>query len=292
VPLNLAFAVLLGAGTGLLGGFWREYTDLKVRDRHQVADWGLPVLTMVPRMGKAAFPTGGRGRKRGLVRSGGDIGWKTEVAEEAFRTLAFEVESAGGRLFREGLRSVAVTSAAEGEGKTFCATSLATQAALMGRRTLLVDADLRARGVGRWFDIPASRAGLGDLIQGGVAMEEAVHRVELRDGVTLDVLASGRASATSSRLVTSSLRRLIEEAGAHYDLVVVDTPPLNILTDAAQVATAVDGVLLVVRAGMTERPALELALERLERMGGEALGAVLNGVELPDYYTSYAGFRK
>ena len=87
------------------------------------------------------------------------------------------------------------------------------------------------------------------------------------------------------------MRRVIEESEAQYDVVIVDTPPINLITDAAQVVSAVDGVILVVRAGATEREALEMALERLDRAGARLLGIVLNGVSVPRYHKSYYGAR-
>jgi Mrp family chromosome partitioning ATPase len=92
-------------------------------------------------------------------------------------------------------------------------------------------------------------------------------------------------------LLTPTLRRVIEETHAQFDVVIVDTPPINLITDAAQVVSSVDGVILVVRAGATEREALEIALERLERAGARLLGIVLNDVSLPRYHRGYYGGR-
>lgn len=289
VPLNLALGTILGLGVGLAGALWREYTDRKVRDRRELDDRGIPVLTMVPRLKERMFVRSGSDRQRAgmLVLSEKASEDLVQAAGEAFRTLAFELETAGRYLF-EDVRSVAVTSAGRADGKTFCATNLAIQSSLMGKRTLLVDADLRARGVGRWFNIPSKERGLGELVREESDPHEVIVTVEVSDGLNLDVLPSGTESGMSSRLLTGPLQRVMGQIASRYDMVVVDTPPLNVLSDAAQVAMAVDGVICVVRVGVTERRGLDLALERLERSDGRVLGLVLNEVELPEYYTSYS----
>jgi Mrp family chromosome partitioning ATPase len=79
---------------------------------------------------------------------------------------------------------------------------------------------------------------------------------------------------------------VLQRAAAQFDLVIVDTPPLNVITDAATVAAMVDAVVVVVRDGVTERDALEATLERLERASGNVVGVVLNDVSLPRQYVN------
>jgi Mrp family chromosome partitioning ATPase len=88
--------------------------------------------------------------------------------------------------------------------------------------------------------------------------------------------------------MSSQLESLIRDAESRYDLVVVDTPPLNVITDAATIATRADAVLVVVRGGVTDRDALDLTLKRLRLLHTNVLGIVLNDVQLPEYYTSYS----
>jgi Mrp family chromosome partitioning ATPase len=81
---------------------------------------------------------------------------------------------------------------------------------------------------------------------------------------------------------------LLDYGEEHFDLVVVDTPPLNVLTDAATIASRVDAVVVVVRGGVTDRSALDLTLKRLTRANARVVGLVLNDVDLPEYYTTYS----
>ena len=308
VPLNLAMGLFLGASTGVLGGLLREYTDQKVRGRGDVLEWGLPVLSMVPRVPPKILPKLATVSERtlgpGTVRR--SSAETLYVLQESFRSLAFELEAAGDRISAAGLRSVAISSACRGDGKTFCASSLAIQSAIRGQRTLLIDADVRAQGVTRWFHLRPDSPGLSDLMgRAGDPWDETVRMIrsiDLADGSTprpdprrspgaprvLDVLPSGREASTSPRMVTATLRRILDAAAQRYDLVIIDTPPVAVASDAAQVASQVDGVIVVVRAGATDRPALVHALDHLNRIGGDVLGLVLNEVEVPHYYQSYA----
>ena len=291
LPLNLAIGVVLGLGTGLLGALWREHADDRLRGRQEVEDSGIPVLTMVPRVrGPVAQVVGAEGGRTQILPPGdnGDSRFD-RVAEEAFRSLAFELEIAGRRLTEENLRSVSITSSTRGEGKTFCACNLAVQAAWLGKRTLLIDADAHAHGVARWLKLATGRMGLGEVLRGGADPYVAIQQISVGSGCSLDVLQAGEYLRRSAWLLSPRLQTLIDMVSAKYDLVLIDTPPLNVLSDAAQVASAVDGVVVVVRGGVTERHGFELTMQRLERAGGRVIGVVLNDVELPDYYTSYSG---
>ena len=290
-PLNLVLGAVLGLGMGLLGALWREYADDKLRDRDEVEGAGIPVLTMVPRVrgpvaevitveeGKTAIAPP---RENGKSRT-------DRVAEEAFRSLAFELEAAARRIENGDLRSVAITSSGRAEGKTFCACNLAVQAAWLGKRTLLVDSDAHAQGVSRWLKLARGRIGLGEVLREGADPDVAIQTISVGGGQTLDVLQSGKPHCRSAWLLSPSLKSLIMTMSTRYDLVVIDTPPLNVLSDAAQVASAVDGVIVVVRGGVTERDGFDLTMQRLERAGGRLVGVVLNDIDLPDYYTSYSG---
>lgn len=284
VPLNLALGLFLGATSGVLSGLWREHTDQKVHDGRDVSDWGLPVLSMIPRVPRKALPAA----SRALAAPGAESLEALQLLHESFRTLTFELEAAGSRVSAAGLRSVALSSAGRGDGKTFCACRLAIQSAMQGQRTLLIDADVRARGVGRWFGLDPEGPGLTDLMgrdrDGLAGLDDRVHAIPAAGGLDLHVLPSGRESRASPRMVTTTLRRILRAASAGYDLVVVDTPPLALMSDAAQVAGLVDGVIVVVRPGVTERPALVRAFEQLSRVGAEVLGIVLNEVAVPRYY--------
>ena len=162
VPLGVAIGTILGLFVGLLAALWREGTDRKIRHRKQIRAWGVPVLAMVPRVPRSLVVQSTRDVQRRLQRVVHD---QSVVAGEAFRGLAFELESIANRVAEKGVRSIAITSAGYPEGKTFCAVNLAVQLVLMGKKPLLIDADVRAQGVTKRLGIPTDDFGFAEVVR-------------------------------------------------------------------------------------------------------------------------------
>jgi capsular exopolysaccharide synthesis family protein len=170
-------------------------------------------------------------------------------------------------------RSVMLTSATAGEGKTLLSINLAyTLSQLENTRVLLIDGDLRRPSVETTLRI-ADAPGLTEYLNGHIELDEAVQQLT----PTLDVIAA-RPTEHSSDLVHSPLmERLIAHAGAKYDMVVIDGPPLFPIVDAQVLGAHADAVLLVVRAEHTPYD-LAAQCERVESIRGKIMGAVLNCV--------------
>ncbi len=302
VRLNLGLGVLLGLAFGVTMALYREFGDTRLHERGEVVrQTGLPVLSMIPRLGhpgplvkvsrKTADGREGshlvQGDNRGRGRRQVARGEEEAVALEAIRSLAADLRFAGRQQENGGTRSVAVTSASRAEGKTFTACNLALVSAAQGTTTLLIDADMRACGVAAFFGFPSSGSGLSDILAGRAELTKVwvglkVHGSELR------VIPAGTSTPYSGGLLESTtFRDLLQHAVAAYDLTVIDTPPLNVITDAATIAAAVNAVVVVVREGVTDREALEITLERLGRAGGRVVGVVLNEASLPVGYASH-----
>lgn len=291
-PLNLALGFLLATGFGLTTGFWREYTDPRVRGRETVEEeTGTQVLGMLPAMKRPGpvismkLVTSDQTESVALVPP-----WTPERALvlEAFRTLSFDLGFVG-RDPGTAMRIVAVTSSTRGEGKTFVATNLAIARASHGAKTLLIDADLKGRGVTRFLRVPENRPGLTELLTSGSEIGGHVQTYEMGSGSPLYVMPAGAGTSHSAELLESErFSELLENVKRQYDLVVVDTPPLNVMADAAAVTSKVDGVVVVARGGLTDRAALEFTLERLRRIGAHTAGIVLNAAELPSSYKAYS----
>jgi capsular exopolysaccharide synthesis family protein len=182
-----------------------------------------------------------------------------------------------------------VTSAGPGEGKTFTACNLAIASVGRGARVLLIDADLRACGISAFLRVPRSTPGLSDLLLGQTTFQEVQKKFRVNGVGELCVILAGTSRRDSGALLErEEFTSLLGEVRSAFDLVILDTPPLNIIADAATIAARVDATLLVVRSGVTDREALRLTLERLERTRGPVAGVVLNGVELPSQYSSYS----
>ncbi len=292
-PIAFALGLLLASGFGLVLGLWRESVDTSVRERTAVEEeTGIPVLSMIPALKKPGPVISVRvpatnGHKAAVVSPA----WTAErqLALEAFRTLSADLRFLG-RGGGKDVRSVAVTSAGREEGKTYTACNLAIARASHGVRTLLIDADLRARGVSRFLRIPLDVPGLTELMTSDTQVSRHVPILEVGSaGNPLCVLPAGAVTSHGAELLESDrFRTLLKKMEDRFDLVVIDTPPLNVVTDSAAIAARVQSVLLVVRAGRTDSTALEFTLERLERAGAHTVGIVLNDVNLPSSYRAYS----
>jgi protein-tyrosine kinase len=182
------------------------------------------------------------------------------------------------------LQLVLVTSPCNGDGKTLTAANLAVAMAQeYQQRVLLLEADLRRPTISSLFDLPAS-PGLAGVLVGGAAIETALVPVADQH---LTLLPAGEPPASPTELVGSAgMRRTIESLRSQFDRIVIDTPPVA-LADTHVLASFADGILLVVRAGVTPRDAVERALGAFDR--NKLLGLVLNEVEgLADDYYAYA----
>lgn len=191
-------------------------------------------------------------------------------AAEQFRSLRARLDNLESA---RGFRTICVTSALPNEGKTTTAVNLAVVSAMsVGRRILLIDADLRKPGIHRAMNLRPA-CGLGDVLTHRVSVEQAIVKV---DGANLDVLPTRHPMSNPSELLASErMRNLIEEVHGQYDRIILDTPPALALPDAKVLSRYADGVLLVVRADRTPRDDVEATVETLDR--DRLLGVVFNG---------------
>jgi len=189
---------------------------------------------------------------------------------EAYRTLRTNL------IFSQAvqsLRTIVVTSAAPSKGKTTTAANLAVSFAQQGMRVLIVDCDLRRARLHKMFGVPRE-PGLTECMLGQYE-HDAVTRETAVPG--LYVLASGQLPPNPSELLGGDrMRKTLQALGGAFDLVILDTPPLLAASDAAILSTLCDGVVLVVRAGVTEAEAGRQAMQQLASVGARVVGAVLN----------------
>ena len=209
--------------------------------------------------------------------------------EEAIRTLRNSILLTD---FDRRLRSVLLTSAAPSEGKSTVAAHLAATHASQHKRTLLIDGDLRRPSVHRLFQLP-NTVGLSNVLMKELSWLDAV--VVMDDPNGLHVLPAGPSTRRASDLIGMGLADLIEAATREYDLVVLDAPPLLGFAEPLQMATAVDGVIVVARAGDTSRKALNTVITTLTRLRANLVGVVLNEVHREvsaGYYYYYGHYSK
>jgi len=276
---NTAVAMMLGllVMVGIAFG-WEKFDDrVKTADDVERVT-GLPTLGQVTRMP-------GDRRREPFYRLAVLLHPRSTVAE-AFRAVRTNIEFAS---VDQRMRSLVVTSAIAGEGKSVVAANLALVFAQAGRRTLLVDADMRRPSVDRLFQLPNSD-GLTTLLVSDVQIADVTQPTEDNNlrVITTGPLPPNPAELLNSHRMEVVLSRLEESA----DIVVFDTPPVTAVTDAAVLAGRTDGTLLVVRASSTHEPAVRRAQSSLATVGARILGVILNAVPgegQQAYYGSYEG---
>ncbi len=249
IVLGAIFGLLVGAGLALL----RARSDHRLRGDGVAEALDVPVLATVP-------------RSRALRRGDG-YGELPEADREAFRFLAGRLCFAGERR----PRSVLVTSAREGEGKTATVAHLAAAAAEAGSRVLVVEADLRRPALGDRLGLE-SQTGLADVLRGDAQVADAI--VGAREG--FDVLLAGPADERDvSVLQRDAAGELMEWARDGYDLVIVDSAPLGSVADAMPLLAKVDGVILATFLDLSDEGEVRRVRWQVSEMGGRVLGVVV-----------------
>ena len=199
------------------------------------------------------------------------------AAAEAYATLQTNIVFS--RTDR-AVKVVVVTSALPGDGKTTCATNLALTLTQRGIKTLVIDADLRRGVINRAFDAPLE-PGLANVLLGTSSLKAALRKMEVGEtrAIMHYLTAGTRADNPTGLIESERMRSLIREMSGEFDRILIDTPPVNVVTDAALLGSWADGVILIARAGVTERPALAYAVDQLRRVRAPLLGVVLNAID-------------
>lgn len=290
VLLAFLFATFIGVGAAVLN----DVLDNTIRDPDQVARLlntdvigSLPAVKDWRRRLSPIAASNGAGPSTAVVHVENEQALSNY--EEAIRTLRNSILLTD---FDRRLRSVLLTSASPSEGKSTVAAHLAATHAGQHKRTLLIDGDLRRPSVHRLYQVPNS-VGLSNVLLQQISWRDAVIRMDSPSG--LDVLPAGPSTRRASDLMGLGLAELIEEAGREYDLVVLDAPPLLGFAEPLQMATAVDGVIVVARAGDTSRKALSAVVSTLVRLRANLVGVVLNEVHREvsaGYYYYYGHYSK
>jgi succinoglycan biosynthesis transport protein ExoP len=265
VSPNILLNTLLAAAAGLLvaGGIvvMREYIDQTVKsDEELIRRTGL-----VP-IGHIAYAPAPRVKRGELV-----VLDPSSTVAEAYRALRTNLLFSS--LDRE-LKTIVVTSPAPGEGKSRTIANLAVALAQAGYSTLLIDADFRRPSQHRIFG-RVRNVGLSNLMIQDIPENELVNAVA--DVTNLHFIASGPTPPNPSELLGSArMRSILAQLRSRFHYVLIDTPPVNVVTDASVLAASADGVVLVAESGRTTYPGLLHAREAIQRVGGTILGVVVN----------------
>jgi succinoglycan biosynthesis transport protein ExoP len=264
-------AGLGGLALGLIGAVLLDRNDKRFRYPSQVSgDLGLTILGAVPHL---------RGDRDTAARPK-----ENHSFNEALRDLRLNVAYAYGAA---GPVTFAITSPGSEDGKSFLASNLARVFAENGRRTVLIDGDLRRGQLHKRFSIER-QTGMSDYLSGESGIDQILRSTEI---VGLDIVTSGTRRANAPELLgTQHMLQLIGEMRARYDVVICDSPPLAAGIDAAVLGTATGNMLVIVRTGVSLREVAAAKLDMIARLPIRVLGAVLNDVPNGNVYSYYAHY--
>jgi len=261
----LFFSLLLGLTLVCL----LEYLDDSVTNRDDLADVapGLPVLGEIP------LVRGWAKKRCGLILSFDE---EARAAAEAYRSLRTSVQMLG---VERPYRTIQFTSSVSAEGKSTTVGNLGVVLARAGQRVVIVDCDLRSPRQHEFFEID-NAVGFTSVLASGVRLEDALRPVAAADR-RLAVLPSGPIPPNPSEMLASKrTAELLYRLQEHFDVVLIDSPPVLPVTDAVALSTWVDAVVLVAAAGTTTRKPLRSAVDHLRQVGAPLVGVVLNQASL------------
>jgi capsular exopolysaccharide synthesis family protein len=279
MAMALVLGLLLGGGIAV----GRDWLDQTVRSAEEVtALLGLPVLGIVPAMARHA-----RTQERGLK-----VFLQPESHEaEAFRTVRTALFFGTPTV---SAKTMLITSPAAGDGKSTLVSNLAIAIARAGQKTLILDADLRKPTQHVIFELDHPERSLSNVLAGRMKLSAAIQPTRVKG---LHLLTCGRelphpAEVLNSRQFALLLTRLAEV----YDRILVDAPPVTVVTDAQIIGALCDATVLVLRADRSSRRAARRAIDALQSVGAHLLGVVINevrktGDRYGDYYGRYHSYR-
>ncbi|MCB9689596.1 MAG: polysaccharide biosynthesis tyrosine autokinase [Alphaproteobacteria bacterium] len=269
LAIGLGVGVLAGVGIGLL----REYLDDSITSPLDVATYlRAPFLGMIPKIDDE------RDESRLALYTHEHP--RSTVAE-ALRGIRTVMEMSPTSVVP---RRLLVTSAVSAEGKTSTVVRLGVAFANLNRRVLMIDADLRRPRIHKVFGVDRE-VGLSTVLVGEKDYTEVIHPTPVPG---LFFMPSGRGGERPNELLAShEVQRLLDRLGQDFDLVIIDTPPSAILSDARILSRHVDGVVMVVREQSTSRMLVREAVAGLEQVGARVLGVIVNAVDFGRRRTSY-----
>jgi len=280
IPRNLGLGMLLGLVLGMGVAVLRQLLDTKVRSEQDVR-----ALTDAPILGVVAFDQ--QVPRHPVILRDEPLAAPSEAVRRLRTNLQF-IDVANRP------KSIVISSSVPAEGKSTIALNLAVSLADAGARVILVDADLRRPSMAEYVGIEGN-VGLTTVLIGRANVEDVVQPLGT---TTLDVLPSGQIPPNPSELLGSpAMADLLDRLTASYDMVLLDSPPLLPVTDAAVLTKLAGGALVVVGADRIHRPQLQETLGSLETAGAHILGIVLNKMDRREagtysYESGYAPMAK
>ena len=298
--VNFGLALVLGCLLGATAVLARDYTDRSIRSRADaLSAVGLPVLGAFPRLKlprnvPALRPIVANPEVISHTRKPHVNPERNRTATSIASLLVTQPDASPAYVesinqlyvnlalthHEHPIKVVVFTSALPGEGKSLSAINFALVGASRGQRVLLIDADLRCGVVSSVMGIRHA-PGFAEVLAGKATFEDATHLASPGQYNSLVVLPSGMLPKVPGRILTiDRVREVLAEIAPNFDIVVIDSPPINLLADAALLGSAADAVMLVVRVGHTQVDDLRFAMDQLESTRAPVIGTLLNDIDL------------
>jgi len=272
LPLNLAVGLLIGIALGSAAIVLLDALDTTIKSDADVSSFSdKPLLALLPQIDGSALKS------------------LETIGETAADTITFTAPKSS---FAEGIRTLRtnlmfmapdnpprlllVTSPGPGEGKTMTSVNMAIAMAQSGQKTLIIDADMRRPRLHKALGIENRDQGLSSIILGNEELDQVVQATRIEN---LSMLSCGQIPPNPSELLHSErFAKLVEEVGEKYDRVIFDSPPLGAVSDALVLSHSVDGVLLILSFGNTQKEMLRRSVDQLMSIGAPLMGFVLNEI--------------
>lgn len=287
--LNILFGMLFGLALGVGITLLIDLLDDTIKTPEELERMALTALGTIPIVNIEDI-------RRRLKRQGKELTAQDEVRLESKMITRFSPKSPISEAYRSlrtniqfsdidnPKRVILMTSAATKEGKSTTCVNLAITFAQTGSRVLLVDSDLRRPTLHSFFNVD-KMYGLSNVLIGSLSFNDVIKRTEVEN---LDLITAGDIPPNPAEMVASErMRMFLEEARNRYDVVLLDSPPVVAVTDAAILTTRADATILVVSSGMTGRSELKRAIGLIRSVGSNVLGVILNGLDIKKMYGTY-----
>lgn len=277
LTLNLAIATILSLLIGVAGVILLDSLDTTIRDPEEIQS-----LFHTDLVGTLPYIRDSRQLLLVSGSQGGDL--TVNPKPEGHRTHAMASFDEGVRMIRNSillsdfnrrLRSILVTSATPGDGKSTVSLHLAIAHSQQGKKTLIIDADLRRPTLNKKLNLDRSD-GLAEVLTEKLPWQSVV--LPVPGHPNLHLLSAGAPSRRASDLIGSAISDVLDQAAAAYDLIIIDAPPVLGFAEPMQLAIAADGVVIVAVAGETNRKAVAAVVANLQRLRANVIGLILNRV--------------
>ncbi len=279
ILLNTLVGGILGLLLSVMVSFLWEAFNVKIKSKEElVKRYSIPVIGRIPyyRRRKKSFldfiPIPVIGKRSALLVQRPDVKEESRFdVNEAFTELKTNMRFT---LFRGGCKKVVITSPLPEEGKSTTSSNLAIKLAQSGERVLLLDCDLRKGKISSYFKL-RSRPGMSDVLSGLLNEKDAIQYTPYEK---LQVITMGSIPPNPAELLGSpQVEELLQRLEKNYDYIIIDSPPVNVVSDVLSLAKLVDGVAVVVREGVTSHPHVANALEKFRLADAVVLGFIING---------------